>query len=581
MDAAVAIVNRAVTTVTGPALIPALELHDGVPPSLRTIVVMPTLLTARAEIDEQIERLEVHYLASPDGELYFALLSDWTDSPTEAAPGDDDLLAAAAAGIAQLNQHHGPGPAGSRFLLLHRRRVWDEAEGVWMGRERKRGKLHDLNRLLRGGTDTTFVDAPAVPNGVRYVITLDADTRLPRGAARRMVGKMAHPLNTPRFDNQLGRVVEGHGVLQPRITASLPTGRDGSVFQRVFSSAAGIDPYAFAVSDVYQDLLDEGSYSGKGIYDVDVFEAALAGRVPDDTLLSHDLFEGTFARSGLVSDIELVEEFPSRYDVAAARQHRWARGDWQLLPWILGRAHGSNAAGATSQPRDGRSSMPALGRWKMIDNLRRTLSAPFVMLALVAGWTLPLEAAAIWTVFIVATVATAPMLPFVTGIIPRRRDISKRSHILAVGKDFVSGMSQLAMMLTLLAHQAWLMGDAISRTLYRLYVSHRLLLEWTTAAQAKRTRRLDVHGFYATMVGAIVLAAATATFLLFEDRGGAMVAAPFLICGCCRRPSRDGRVCRRRSPVRCRYRWPTRRRFASPREGLGGFSRSSSRRKTI
>ncbi|MGC2494223.1 GH36-type glycosyl hydrolase domain-containing protein [Candidatus Binatus sp.] len=533
MEAAITIVNRAVTAVIDPAAIPALELHDGVPASLRTIIVMPTLLTTRAEIDEQIEHLEVHYLASPDGELYFALLSDWTDSATETAPGDDDLLAAAAAGISELNQRHGPGPACPRFLLLHRRRVWDEAEGVWMGRERKRGKLHELNRLLRGGTDVTFVASdghpPAVPDGVRYVITLDADTRLPRGAAKRMVGKMAHSLNAPRFDNQLGRVIEGHGVLQPRITASLPTGRDGSVFQRVFSSAAGIDPYAFAVSDVYQDLLDEGSYSGKGIYDVDVFEAALAGRVPDDTLLSHDLFEGTFARSGLVSDIELVEEFPSRYDVAAARQHRWARGDWQLLPWILGRAHGSNGVGATSQPRDGRSSMPALGRWKMIDNLRRTLSAPFVLLALVAGWTLPPAAAAVWTAFIVATVATAPMLPFVTGIIPRRSDISKRSHILAVGKDFVSGMSQLAMMLTLLAHQAWLMGDAISRTLYRLYVSHRLLLEWTTAAQAKRTRRLDVHGFYATMAGAMVLAAATAAFLLFKDRGGAIVAAPFLI----------------------------------------------------
>jgi len=533
MDAAVALVNRAVTTVIGPATIPALELHDGVPANLRTIVVMPTLLTTRAEIDEQIERLEVHYLASPDGELYFALLSDWIDSATETAPGDDDLVAAAAVGITRLNQRHGPGLAGARFLLLHRRRVWDEAEGVWMCRERKRGKLHELNRLLRGRTDTTFVASdghlPAVPDGVRYVITLDADTRLPRGAARRMVGKMAHPLNAPRFDQQLGRVVEGHGVLQPRITASLPTGRDGSVFQRVFSSAAGIDPYAFAVSDVYEDLLGEGSYSGKGIYDVDVFEAALAGRVPDDTLLSHDLFEGTFARSGLVSDIELVEEFPSRYNVAAARQHRWARGDWQLLPWILGRAHGSNTDPASSHARDGRSSIPPLGRWKMIDNLRRTLSAPFVLLALVAGWTLPLAAAAIWTVFIVATIATAPMLPFVTGIIPRRRDISKRSHILAVGKDLVGGASQLAMMLTLLAHQAWLMIDAISRTLYRLYVSHRQLLEWTTAAQAKRTTRLDVRGFYATMAGAIVLATAAAVFVAFEGHCGAIVAAPFVI----------------------------------------------------
>ena len=531
MDAAVAIVNRAVTSVVDPATIPALELHDGVPASLRSIVVMPTLLASRAEIDEQIERLEVHHLASPDGELYFALLSDWTDAETETAPGDAELLAAATVGIARLNQRHEPGQAGARFLLLHRRRVWDEAEGRWMGWERKRGKLHELNRLLRGGTDTTFVasdgHAPEVPVGVRYVITLDADTRLPRGAAKRMVGKMAHPLNAPRFNAQLGRVIEGHGVLQPRITASLPTGRDGSVFQRVFSSAAGIDPYAFAVSDVYQDLLDEGSYSGKGIYDVDVFEAALAGRVPDNTLLSHDLFEGTFARAGLVSDIELVEEFPSRYDVAAARQHRWARGDWQLLPWILGRAHGSDPD--TAQPRDGRSSIPPIGRWKMIDNLRRTLSAPMTFVALVAGWMLPLRAAVIWTAFIVATMATAPLLPFVTGIIPRRRDISKRSHIRAVVTDLIVGLSQLGMMLTLLAHQAWLMADAISRTLYRLYVSHRLLLEWKTAAQAKQTKRPDVRGFYGMMAGGWALAIAAAIAVAWAAPGDARIAIPFVI----------------------------------------------------
>jgi len=535
MDAAIAIVNRAVAVFIRPVAIPALELREGVPASLRTILVMPTLLTTRAEVDEQIERLEVHYLASPDGELYFALLSDFTDSATETAPGDDGLVGAAAAGIARLNNRHGPGPAGARFSLLYRKRIWDEAEGCWMGWERKRGKLHELNRLLRGATDTTFVGndehAPAVPDGVHYVVTLDADTRLPRGAAKRMVGKMAHPLNAPLFDKQRGRVVEGHGVLQPRITASLPTGREGSVFQRVFSSGAGIDPYAFTISDVYQDLLDEGSYSGKGIYDVDMFEAALAGRVPDDTLLSHDLFEGTFARSGLASDVELVEEFPSRYDVAAARQHRWARGDWQLLPWILGRAHGSNAGdAATSPPRDSRSSIPSLGRWKMIDNLRRTLSAPMTLLALVAGWRLLLPAAAIWSAFIVATIATGPMLPFVTGIIPRRRDISKRSHILAVGTDLVGGLSQVAMMLTLLAHQAWLMSDAILRTLYRLCVSHRLLLEWTTAAQAKQTARPDVRGYYGMMAGGWALAAAAVIVVASTGRGGsAAIAAPFVI----------------------------------------------------
>jgi cyclic beta-1,2-glucan synthetase len=535
MEAAVTLVNRAVTIFMLPAPIPGLELHDGVPESLRTIVVMPTLLTTRAELEEHIERLEVHYLASPDGELRFALLSDWCDSASESATGDDELLGAAADAIARLNDRHGPAPdGGARFILLHRRRVWDAAEGKWMGWERKRGKLHELNRLLRGATDTSFIGTdgrpPIVPSEVRYVITLDADTRLPRGAAKRLVGKMAHPLNAPRFDAQCGRVVEGYGVLQPRVTPSLPTGREGSIFQRVFSSASGIDPYAFAVSDVYQDLLGEGSYSGKGIYDLDVFESALRGRVPDNTLLSHDLFEGTFARSGLASDVEVVEEFPSRYDVAAARQHRWTRGDWQLLPWILGRADSSVDSGRATAG-DHRAVIGALGRWKMIDNLRRTMSAPAAFIALVAGWTLPFSAALIWTGFIVATIATAPMLPFITGIVPRRLGISKRSHLRAVGTDLLVGLSQIAMLLTLLAHQAWVMTDAIARTLYRLYVSHRRLLEWVTAAQAKSATRLDLRGYYESMAGGVAVAIAAGIFILpasAHSRAG-LLAVPFVI----------------------------------------------------
>ena len=532
MDAAVTIVNRAVTICIRPAAIPALELHDGVPSRLRTMIVMPTLLTTPAELEEQVERLEVHYLASPDGDMRFALLSDWCDSPTESAVGDDELLGAATSAIARLNQRHGPAPDGKRFMLLHRRRVWDGAEGKWMGWERKRGKLHELNRLLRGATDTNFIGldsgSPLVPAGVRYVITLDADTRLPRGVAKRLVGKMAHPLNAPRYDAQCARVVEGYGVLQPRVTPSLPTGQEGSIFQRVFSSASGIDPYAFAVSDVYQDLLGEGSYSGKGIYDVDIFEAALRGRVPDNTLLSHDLFEGTFARSGLASDVEVVEEFPARYDVAAARQHRWARGDWQLLPWIFGRGHDSLDRGHMNAGGP-RSAIPALGRWKMIDNLRRTLSAPTALIALVAGWMLPFPATLIWTGFIVASIAIAPMLPFITGIVPRHLGISKRSHLRAVGTDLASGLAQIAMLLTLLAHQAWLMSDAIVRTLFRLFVSHRRLLEWVTAAQAKLTTRLDLLGFYESMAGGVTLGVAVAFFIVFERNRTGLVAAPFVI----------------------------------------------------
>ena len=300
IDAAMALVNRGVTKGFGASILPGLELRDGVPAPLRTVVAVPILLTTQAAIEEQIERLEIHYLASPEGEFYFALLSDWTDAATETVEGDAALVSAVAAGIEGLNRRYGPAPGGPRFFLLHRRRIWNPGQARWIGWERKRGKLHELNRLLRGATDTTFVGngaapfapPPAPPAGVRYVITLDADTRMPRETARRLVGKMAHPLNQPRFDAGTRRVVEGYGVLQPRVTPSLPIGREGSLFQRIFSSMNGIDPYAAAVSDVYQDLCGEGSYTGKGIYDVDAFEAALEGRVPDSTLLSHDLFEG-------------------------------------------------------------------------------------------------------------------------------------------------------------------------------------------------------------------------------------------------------------------------------------------------
>ena len=395
-----------------------------------------------------------------------------------------------------------------------------------MGWERKRGKLHELNRLLRGAADTTFLPSgdrpPAVPSMVRYVITLDGDTRLPRGAARRLIGKMAHPLNRPMLDLRTRRVLEGYAVLQPRVTPSLPTGREGSFYQRVFSSASGLDPYAFAVSDVYQDLYGEGSYSGKGIYDVDFFEAALAGQIPENTLLSHDLFEGTFARAGLVSDVEVVEEYPSRYDVAASRQHRWARGDWQLLPWIFGR-------GRASKDDEGVADLPAIGRWKMIDNLRRSLTAPAMVLTLLSGWILPFASAPVWSGFVLAAIALPALVPFLAGIAPRRLGISKRSHFRAVGRDFKLALSQVTLLVVFMAHQAWLMGDAILRTLFRLFVSHRMLLEWVTAAQAKVGPRLDLAGFYRQMAGGVALAVAAVGLVLLLKPHSWPIATPFVI----------------------------------------------------
>jgi cyclic beta-1,2-glucan synthetase len=514
-DLAIALVNRFVATVVKPSSLPRFELRDGVPPTLRTMIVVPTLLTARPEIDEQMERLEVHYLANPDGDLRFAVLSDWMDAPAETMPGDEDLLAAARERIAGLNQRHGAvADGGDRFLLFHRRRLWNEREQVWMGWERKRGKLHELNRLLRGAIDTSFLPAPspaaAAPRDVRYVITLDADTRLPRGAINRLVGTMAHPLNRPRFDPEIGRVLEGYGVLQPRVTPPLP-GRRGSIFQQLSSGQSGIDPYAAAVSDVYQDLFEEGSYTGKGIYDVDAFESALAGRMPENALLSHDLFEGLFARAGLVTDVELFESAPSHFGVAAARQHRWARGDWQLLPWIL------------------RARIPMIGRWKMVDNLRRTLSAPTAFLTLVAAWAMRGTSPATWTAFVLATIALPTLVPVLNGLIPRGRGISKRSHLRAVGRDLLHAVSQTAFVITMLAHQAWLMSDAIVRTLVRVYVTHRHLLEWVTAAQAKSGLGLDLWGFYRRMGGGLALALCAAAIVGWRRPEALAAVVPFLL----------------------------------------------------
>jgi cyclic beta-1,2-glucan synthetase len=526
-EIAVSLVHRLVPLLVRPKLLPKLALARGVPPELRTMVVVPMLLTSRDDIEEQVERLEVHYLANPEGHLHYALLSDWADAPSEHIPGDEDLLAALADGMARLNQRYEGIPGGgSRFLLLHRRRLWNEKEGKWIGWERKRGKLHELNRLLRGASDTTFIpvsgQSPSVPQGVRFVITLDADTRLPKASAYRLVGAAAHPLNRPRFDRRKGRVVEGYGVIQPRIAPSLPTGPKSTDFQRIISGPGGVDPYAAAVSDVYQDLFGEGSFTGKGIYDVDAFEMALEGKVPENALLSHDLFEGSFARAGLATDVELFEDFPTNYEVAARRLHRWVRGDWQLLPWILGQARD-----ATGQKQI--AGTPTRSRWKMVDNLRRSLVAPFAFLVAVAGWVLPAVPPLLWTGLLVGAVALPTVIPVLDGLLPGRWGISKRSHLRAVGRDISVAAWQMLLAITMLAHQAWLMVDAVVRTLGRLYFTKRNLLEWVAAAQSGYGVDLRLRAFFKHLRWGVVLALGAGLLVMVLKPEAYPVAAPFVL----------------------------------------------------
>ena len=518
-DIAVVLVNRLVTALIGPRHLPRLQLAQGVPASMRTFVAVPVLLTSEAVIAEQAEQLEAHYLANPEGDVCFALLSDWTDADLAKRADDERLLNAATRAIDELNSRYGERiPGEPRFYLFHRGRRWSESEQKWIGWERKRGKLHEFNRLLRGAENTTFLaigGQPAcAPAGVRYVITLDADTRLPIDTVRRLVGTAAHPLNKPRLDPRTRQVVEGYGLFQPRITPTLPSSRESSVFQRIFSGACGIDPYAGAVSDVYQDLFGEGNFTGKGIYDVDAFETALEGRVPEGTILSHDLFEGLFARCGLISDIDVFEDFPSHSEVAASRLHRWMRGDWQLLPWIFGRRA---------------RSVPMLGRWKMLDNLRRSLSAPAALFALLTSWTVASGVQQIWLGFVLLALAFPALVSLCSGLLPQNYSVSRKHHFRAIADDLLVGSGHAVVAVTLLAHNAWLSLDAIARSLFRVTISRRHLLQWTTAAQAKTLAGLSFADFLWPLRGATAVAIGATALLLWLNPGGLDFAAPFIV----------------------------------------------------
>jgi cyclic beta-1,2-glucan synthetase len=517
-DIAVTVVNRLAAAAVAPRHLPRLELAGGIPVSMRTFVVVPILLGSDESIAEQVHQLETRHLSSGAGEIYFALLTDWPDADSEQMPEDRAQYDYAVTAVRKLNGRYRNATDGTsagcpRFYVFHRRRLWNPAQSRWMGWERKRGKLQEFNRLLRGAKDTSFVvDADFVPppDGVRFVLTLDADTILPIGAVAELVGTLVHPLNRPKFDAS-GRVVKGYGILQPRITPALPTRIGGTRFQQLFSGHAGVDPYTFQVSDINQDLFGEGTFTGKGLYDVDAFEASLTGRTPENAILSHDLFEGSFARCGFISDVELFEEFPSHTGVADMRSHRWIRGDWQLLPWICGRY---------------RRSVPALARWKMIENLRRSLSAPALFLLLVSSWLIPSMAPGPCIAVALVALLFPQVLPLLERVVPQP-DLDRSHWFRSLAADFIAAGTRAGVNLALLAHRAWLTCDAVVRTLVRL-IRHRNLLEWNTSAQVQTAARLSGMSFVRSMLPATVVVIAVG-FAVFETQPDRLDAAlPFL-----------------------------------------------------
>ena len=480
-ETAVAVIHRVISESVKPKHLPRLSLGLGIPPEHRVLVVMPAMLTSARSAPALARRLLLHYLANPETQAQFALLTDWADADAAQLPGDDAMLSSALGEIQALNAlHPNHKDIAPRFILLHRKRTYSTTEQCWMGWERKRGKLELLISALATGSPGDFLDlkeSSRLADNTRYVLTLDSDTQLPPGRLRELVGVAAHPSNQPQLDAAGRTVVSGYGILQPRIVTPLPAAKDFTLFHWLFAGHCGIDPYSAATSEVYQDVFGEGSFTGKGLLHVQALHAVLGNRLPEGQVLSHDLLEGSMARCAAVTDVTLIEDSPFHADVAASRVHRWTRGDWQLLPFLL-------------QP--GRYPMRIINRWKMLDNLRRSLVAPMslaLLLLTLAGYVM-----SPWTALglVVAAFSAGPLMGAVVGFAPSRDDLAKLNFYRQAGIDLARVVWGGLWHVSQLLQQATLAVDAIVRALHRMGVSHRHMLQWTTAeaAQAQATSSL-------------------------------------------------------------------------------------------
>jgi cyclic beta-1,2-glucan glucanotransferase len=514
-QAAVGLVNQLTVRLVPPRRLPRADFSDGIPNEFATLVVVPSLLLNEQEVRHIVESLEVRYLGNRDPNLHFALL---TDSPDTSKPVDehDDLVELCSSLIKQLNAKYADDRQGG-FFHLHRHRVYNPQENRWMGWERKRGKLLDLNKLILGEEDNFPVkvgDLSILPH-VRYVITLDSDTRLPRDTAYKLVGTLAHPLNRAVIDRKTNTVVEGYGILQPRVGISIESARK-SRLASIYSGETGFDIYTRAVSDVYQDLFGEGSFTGKGIYEVATFQRVLGNRFPSNALLSHDLIEGVYGRAGLVSDVAVIDDYPSHFSAYCRRMHRWARGDWQILRWLL-----------PSVPdffgRRVPNPITLLSRWKIFDNLRRSLIELNLFLLLLAGWFVFPGGAFYWTVLILALLLTPTYIEALIFMLQVRRTNNLKGFLKERTNVFVAGHLQVFVMLVVLPNKAFVMLDAIVRTLTRLAITRRNLLEWETAAEAEAgTRKKTAVEVYLALTPGFALAAGVSLAFL---RPSALVAA--------------------------------------------------------
>lgn len=516
---AISLVNLFVTSILPPRVLPRLDFSKGIPSIHQTMVIVPTLISSAEEVQGLVEALEIRYLGNRDPNLYFALLTDFRDASEQVLQGDEALIAQTRQAIEALNETYRE-DRPCIFYFIHRPRVWNEHEQVWMGYERKRGKLEQFNALLQEDKQTPFseiVGDTSIFSSIKYVITLDTDTQLPRDTARTLIGNMAHPLNRPIYDAEKKRIVQGYAILQPRASISLISAGH-SLFTKLFAGESGIDPYTREISDVYQDVFGEGSFIGKGIYDVGAFRQAIEGRFPENLILSHDLLEGAYARSALVTDVDFVEEYPASYTIDASRRHRWIRGDWQLSHWLLPRVPSANKLSDIEQskrPTYTREQNPltALSLWKIFDNLRRSLVPPSLLIMLLGGWLVAAAPVWLWTLLVLIIVFLPSLIGSSFEFIRKPKERDWIVHLMSTVKSAYHSLQVSTLTIVLLPYDAYICLDAIVCSGLRMLFTKRGLLMWHMPSYVSRNARSTVKDFYREMWIAPVLAVSMAFIL--------------------------------------------------------------------
>ncbi|HZZ75583.1 MAG TPA: cyclic beta 1-2 glucan synthetase, partial [Puia sp.] len=518
----ISLINWICTLIIRPVILPRMNFSEGIPEESRTLVVIPSMFNDLKELEDLIENLEVRFLANRGPNIHFALLTDFKDSKQETLSGEQELLSTARTRIEELNNKYGK-TNNEIFFIFHRPRKYNRKEKVWMGYERKRGKLAEMNALLRGTGSEKFILIVAdttVFAQIKYVITLDMDTHLPRDAAWKITGTMAHPMNHPYYNEKKHRVTEGYGILQPRVAVSQPS-NESTLFARMHTNEPGIDPYTRAISDVYQDLFEEGSFIGKGIYDVDAFEKAISERFPENRILSHDLLEGSYARCGLLSDVQLYEAYPVRYDVDMKRRHRWIRGDWQIASWMLPLVPGPSK-------RIRKNPISALSKWKIFDNIRRSL-VPIALLAmLIFGWAYS-HSPVVWTLAVVSILLLNSGISFFWEIWQKPEDVHVLPHIVMSFHYTIQHFLLQLFQLIMIPYEAFVYADAILRTNWRLILSHRHLLQWNPSQNLINGKNRNLFQTYLVMWFPVLLSIAIFEWLQYKQSDGIGVSIPLLI----------------------------------------------------